>query len=349
MKKRSAFLLTLLLGLVLLLWQGRELQSTLQQALQLCGSVLIPALFPYLVLSRLFVSFADELPEWICRPLKRVFGLSKAGCSAVLIGAIGGYPSGASAVANLYQCGKINRTEAERLLAFACNCGPAFCCSVIGIGIYGSLGLGLCLYGIMLVSSFLCGLLTQRKQNVVPANDVQNINTQPFMTEFVSAVTKSAESMLHICGFVCLFSLLIGIERKFISNILYYAIMAGVTELSSGVFPIATVNIPWTVKFSLIAFVTAFGGACVVMQTGALLQPAHLSIKPYLRGKLLQGLLAGILAVPASMLFQGARKVALFPTKIVPISPWPWFFLSILLTLLIFLKIPTGKNGAHPL
>ncbi len=337
-------------GFILLLWRGEDVQAVILQSLTLCARVLVPALFPYLVLSRLFVSSAHSPPTWLCRPLCAVFGLSEVGCSAVLIGAVGGYPAGAATVTGLYQEGKISQSEAEKLQFFACNCGPAFCCSVIGIGMYGSLACGLWLYGITLVSSILCGLLIRRNNGQVAEHLPQKMDTPPaFLPKLVDSISQSAQSMLCICAYVCLFSLLLAAEKSIFRGGLIYALSAGLTELSGGVFALGALEMSWALKFSLTAAATAFGGVCVAMQSGAFFLPAGLSLGWYLRGKLLQGLLAGIFAWPISFLLQDAKSAALFPTKFVAVSPWPWCILSILLTILIFLKIPTGNSGTHPL
>ncbi len=349
-RSRKMIPLAVIIGFILLLWRGKDVQAIFLQSLTFCARVLVPAMFPYLVLSRLYVSTAHGPPMWLYRPLCVAFGLSKAGCSAVLIGAVGGYPTGAATIAGLYQKGEISRAEAEKLQFFACNCGPAFCCSVIGIGMYGMLSCGLWLYGITVASSLLCGLLLRHKnENIENHHPMKKDQPLSFLPEMVTAISQSAQSMLYICGYVCLFSLLLMAEKFIFQNRILYTLVAGLTELSGGVFTLGALEMPWALKFSLTAAITAFGGICVAMQSGAFFLPAGLSMGMYIRGKMLQGFLAGVLAWPVSYFLQEAKSAALFPTKFVVLSPWPWCILSILLTFLIFLKIPTGNSNTHPL
>lgn len=348
--KRKWLSVAILASFILLLSRGKEVQTVLLQSLSLCGQVLIPALFPYLVLSRLYIAASHCLPSRLFRPLGFLFGLNDAGCTAVLIGAVGGYPTGAATIAGLYQRNEISREEAEKLQFFACNCGPAFCCSVIGIGLYGSLTCGLLLYAITLISAILCGLLIRGKtKNKAIRQPTTAERQDAFLPEFISAISQSAISMLQISAYVCLFSLLLEVEKFLFTGEVLYGLVAGLTELSVGVFALGSLELSWAAKFSLTAGITALGGICVAMQSAAFFLPAGLSLGPYIRGKMLQGFLAMLLAWPVSYLLQDVKSAALFPTQFIAISPWPWCILSILLTLLIFLKIPTRNSRADPL
>ena len=86
-----------------------------------------PLLFPFFVLSSLVVElglsrYLGKLFQPVMAPLFRVNG---ACTSAVALGFVGGYPVGARTAIALYQSGQCSKTEAERLLAFCNNAGPA--------------------------------------------------------------------------------------------------------------------------------------------------------------------------------------------------------------------------------
>jgi hypothetical protein len=78
------------------------------EALRVCGSAVIPALFPFFLLSRLLASY---LP------------VPKRGPSylpALLMSFLGGYPVGISTVVSLYEGGQISKSEAQKALRI-CN------------------------------------------------------------------------------------------------------------------------------------------------------------------------------------------------------------------------------------
>ena len=139
----------LLCATLALLVDPQSAMKAARSGLALCGNVIIPSLFPFFVLSSLVVDlglagYLGRLLERVMRPLFRVNG---ACASALALGFIGGYPVGARTAISLYQSGMCSRTEAQRLLAFCNNSGPAFILGVVGAGVFASsrVGVLLCL------------------------------------------------------------------------------------------------------------------------------------------------------------------------------------------------------------
>ena len=133
--------------LALVLWPEQSMEA-MRDGLRLCGNVILPSLFPFFVLSSLVVElgmsrYLGKLLEPVMAPLFRVNG----NCAAALaLGFIGGYPVGARTAIQIYENGQCTRTEAERMLAFCNNSGPAFILGVVGAGVFGSGTAGLLLY-----------------------------------------------------------------------------------------------------------------------------------------------------------------------------------------------------------
>ena len=121
-------------ALALVLWPG-EAMGAMRDGLKLCGNVIVPSLFPFFVLSSLVVElgmsrYLGRLFQPVMAPLFRVNG---ACASALALGFVGGYPVGARTAISLYQSGQCSKTEAERLLAFCNNSGPAFIFGVLSL------------------------------------------------------------------------------------------------------------------------------------------------------------------------------------------------------------------------
>ena len=165
MGKRRCRELLLTLGLLcaavcLVAWP-REAMAATGDGLKLCGNVILPSLFPFFVLSSLVVElglsrYLGRLFQPVMAPLFRVNG---ACASAVALGFVGGYPVGARTAIQLYQSGQCSRTEAERLLAFCNNSGPAFILGVVGTGVFASSRVGVLLYLAHAAASCCVGLL----------------------------------------------------------------------------------------------------------------------------------------------------------------------------------------------
>ena len=154
----SALLFSAFAGL--LRWPAEAAQAV-RDGLSLCAGTILPALFPFFILSTLTVE--SGLAARLGRPLERcmnvLFRVNGSCAAALVLGLIGGYPVGAKAAADLYRNGRCNESEARRLLGFCNNAGPSFLIGVVGAGIFQSAKLGLLLEGIHIFSALLIGLL----------------------------------------------------------------------------------------------------------------------------------------------------------------------------------------------
>ena len=107
------------------------------RGLSVCYETVIPALFPFLVLSRLLLeSRAASALGLLLRPYTRLLGLhSTKAPAAMLCGVLGGFAGGAKAVDVLYRTGELTAAEAALLLVCTIGSGPGF---VVSSGIRGA-------------------------------------------------------------------------------------------------------------------------------------------------------------------------------------------------------------------
>lgn len=282
-----------------------------KDGLTLCFNVIVPSLFPFFVLSSLVVdlglaAYLGRALEGLMRPLFRVSGSCAA---AVALGFIGGYPVGARTALQLYQQGLCSKTEAERLLAFCNNSGPAFILGVVGAGIFGDSRIGFLLYLTHALASLLVGLLfrfyrgSERKHT--PQSHPKPIQTVTVPAAFTAAVTRSLQSTLNICAFVVFFAVVLQLFSVYgvfaaLAQLLSLAgfqpvwaqrLVAGLLELSSGVSSLrGTTQLAGRV--SMAAFMLGWAGLSVHCQVLSFLVDSGLSARTYLIGKLCHGLAA---------------------------------------------------------
>ena len=210
-------LLALGLGLsafALVAWP-REAMEAMKDGLRLCGNVIIPSLFPFFVLSSLVVELG--LSRWLGRMMEPVmaplFRVGGACATALALGIVGGYPVGARTAISLYRNGQCSRTEAERMLAFCSNCGPAFIFGVVGAGIFGSGAAGLLLYACHLAASLCIGVgFRFYKPSEGPragTSSDRSFQAVSFPVAFTSSVTGALTSTLNICAFIPFFTVVL--------------------------------------------------------------------------------------------------------------------------------------------
>ncbi len=130
------------------------------QALSLCGQSLLPALFPFLIVSSLLVDTgACAAMGFFLRPAARLLGLPAVAGGVLLVGLTGGFAPAAAAAGGLYRRGELSADETARLLP-ACICsGPSFVILAVGSAMLGSETLGLLLFLSQAAACLGCGVL----------------------------------------------------------------------------------------------------------------------------------------------------------------------------------------------
>lgn len=290
----AVFLLAAILVLIL---DAQTAAAAAGEGIRICLQTVIPSLFPFFVLSKLFVaSSISEKCSRLCAPvMKPLFGLSPACAPALVLGMLGGYPIGAKTAAELYAAGRITRQEAERLLSFCSNAGPAFLFGMLG-GILGSAQIAAALYCIHLLSAVLTGFFLRQKNDAFSPIPPQQKAASLSLPEAVSA---SIRSMAQVCAYIVLFSVLSAFVCKWMPAATpswMQVLLTGLLELSGGCCRLSEVSQP-TLRLLLAALFTTFGGLCVWLQTQAVIAPAGLTGRRYLAGKLLQCAIALLLTL----------------------------------------------------
>ena len=321
---RDLFLgLGLLLSTLSLMLYPQESMAAARDGLALCYNVIIPSLFPFFVLSSLVVElglagYLGRLLEGIMQPLFRVGG---ACASAFVLGFIGGYPVGARTAISLYENGMCTKTEAERLLAFCNNSGPAFILGVVGAGVFGSGKVGLLLYLAHALASLCIGILFRfyrpGQSGKAEPKPPPRFQAQRFTVAFTGSVKNSFLSTLNICAFVVFFTVVIrilsvsgiltgmaGVLARLLTPLgvdVQWAqrLLIGVIELSSGVWTLSGTG-ALAGRLSLAAFMLGWAGVSVHCQVLSFIGGSDLSPRTYLAGKLLHG---GLSALFTSILF----------------------------------------------
>ena len=260
----------------------------------------------------LVLGAVDALARRLAPAAARLFGVSGAGAAVFLLGLSGGYPLGAASIRALYRDGLLQKDEAEHLLAFCDNSGPAFAVGALGVGVFGSAGWGMLLWGIHAISAAAVGILFRRRTRGGEAPIKPPRRTLDFGAALGGAVSAAGQTILQIGAYVIFFSALIaslgalGFPDTLAGELalctggplsFFRALFTGALELSSGVGAMA--GLPLTPgSLALGEFLLSWGGLCVHGQAGAAAE--GLKMRKRLGGKLLQGVFSAALAYAAA-------------------------------------------------
>ena len=275
---------------MLLKWPAAA-ATGVSRGLSLCTAVLIPSLFPFLILSAFTVKAGvfDYIGTRLRRPVKWLFGLPGCAAGAVIIGWIGGYPAGAATIAQLLDRDAVTPQEGRRMLRFCVSAGPAFTVGAVGAGMLGSRQFGLMLWAAQTAAALLIGLVwrgcpqNDRVSSLPPAHESVG-------TALVDAVSAACRSLLTVCGFAVLFTTLLTLAEPYLAGWQRVALPI-IGEVSSGCLKAVAIGGGWTPFW--IGFAVGWGGLSVHCQISAILRQYRLVDRSFFAARLIHGLLTG--------------------------------------------------------
>ncbi len=298
MKKTLLYILLVAITL-LILFNPQLTIDNAKASLKLCYEVIIPSLFPFFVCSGLLIysGFLNSL-SGVFKPLmKPLFNVSGSGAIVFILGIISGYPLGALTVCQLYEGGYITKEEAERLLSFSNNSGPLFILGSVGVSLYHSLHLGIILYVSHLLSALTVGIIMRnyKKSYFTPETSTLATKSENLGQIFSKVLANSINSILTVSATIVFLSV---ISRSILEILpargIVYSLVLGGMEFVNGISNLSSLSIPLLLKLIFSSWIVGFAGFSVHLQVMAIVSKYHLSLMPYIFGKIMQGIISCI-------------------------------------------------------
>ena len=320
---KQSFLLLILL--ILMLLHPEITVKGASNGLLLWYSSVVPALFPFMVLSSLIV--ASGSLSILMAPVRLVFGpllgLSAEGCYTLLSGLVCGFPMGAKTCADFLSRGQISLREGKFLMAVCNHASPMFLLGYVYPLFHGNLPLWKLLaavYGPALLLALPARLLYRngapagRKPKMQRIPEPQKIpesrkiseprkiselnfpspnQSNPGELSAGEAILASVEVLCRIGGLLILFSIAVEFLRcagQLPAGLRLF--LMGTMEMTTGIRTLAAA-LPFPYSAAAACASLTFGGLSGILQTkaalGALAQKkkAGLSIRQYCAWKLL--------------------------------------------------------------
>lgn len=306
--------LCLMFTISLILFSETNLESA-KSGLLLWSNSVVPSLFPFFVATEILcnTNLIYLAGKYLKNFVKKIFNVPGEGAIALILGIISGYPTGAKVIVNLKENGILSKEEAERLISFTNNSGPLFILGTIGVSFLNNKTLGYILLFTHILACLTVGIIFRNwKKNKNVNFKTHDIYVQNKTITFSnlgeilgSSIKKSVLTILNIGGFIVIFSVIISILENskifiFINNFcnrmglpgdIVIGIFKGILELTNGAKIISGFGIKC---MPLLAFLIGFGGISVLLQVYSIIVKENISIKPYIYGKILQGIFASL-------------------------------------------------------
>ena len=265
--------------LLLLILDSKTVILGATAGIDLCIRVLIPSMFPFLVVCPMISSRIGTYMS-IFRPIGRLLRLPEGAEDLFFLGLLSGYPVGAAMVSQAAQSGRISKQDARRYLSFCSNAGPSFIFG-IGAGLFPGIGSCAVLWVIQIISAAIVGILTPGKSPKAGRKHQTPLTLQ-------QALRNAITTMAIICGWVILFRVLIAVLERWVLWCIPESaqiLLRGILELANGIVSLSKIG-NLGLRMILFSALLSFGGICVWMQTASVVR--DVPMRYYLPGKLTQ-------------------------------------------------------------
>ena len=311
-----------LFTMFLLIFSNANLSSA-KTGLALWANSVVPSLLPFFIATELlgYTNIISVLGKILNKLMRPLFNVPGEGAFPFIMGIISGYPMGAKIVSNFKSQGICTDEEAERLLAFTNNSGPLFIIGTVGIGLFKDTNTGILLFITHILACLTVAFLFRfwksskrfGKKGASPLFPKEQVSISNLGEVLATSIMNAINTIFLIGGFIVLFSVIISILQNSgilnavshlihpILNILNIplsfanGIFTGLLEVTNGVCNIANIaNKSISTNIIICSFLLGFGGISIMLQILSITSKAKISIKPYIIGKLFQGLFASI-------------------------------------------------------
>ncbi|MBR1779662.1 MAG: hypothetical protein IJ758_04100 [Clostridia bacterium] len=272
--------------------------------LNYCLETLIPSILPFMIISLFTVnSGVSEKVGKVLSPFTTyLFDLPGCAGAAILIGLIGGYPTGANGVVALYKNRLISRSQAEKMSYYTVAAGPAFIINVIGETLLNNRKLGMILFFAHVIPILFLGVFckfifrdkkipkenihTKRLKLSTPSK-ILSVGNKSFSDAIIVSSIGAYKNMLSICTLVILSSSLLEVIQNSRINAVFLEILRSIgidSKVYQSILPLSLeitrgsfLSTRFHVPLPILSFFLAWGGVCVQMQIFTVVKTLHIN------------------------------------------------------------------------
>ena len=298
MKKLSCISLLIIMILYFLIYPQNALMAS-RRGLTLWFEQILPTLLPFSVIS--YIVLHSNLFSHPAHEKKHSFlRIQPEEWYVIFCGFLFGFPIGSKLSADLYEHHRIVKKRAQILACFTNNLSPVFVTSVLVNQLHFSsvVPFFLLLYGIPLC---ICLALLSFIKPERFVHEKKASRFQLNMQIVDAGIINGFVTLIKICGYIMMFSIFAEIAQSIpYGSSFPKLVLTGCLEVTNGISALSQFSCNHFQKYLLTVLFLALNGISGLFQTASLLSVSNLSIKQYLKMKLL--LIAAIMAI-APLLF----------------------------------------------
>lgn len=278
------------------------------EGMKLCLNVIVPTLLPILILTNTVIKSSSRVfLETVFSPLARLLRLPKCACCALILGLIGGYPTGAILSNELFNLHLIDNQTAKRLLRCSFCGGVAFIITAVGTIHLNSTKTGIIIYTVNVLSSIIiCVADGIIHPNTNKSTQECSIGSQSFCDALINSIECSTKSVAVMCGCIVFFSAICGLV-----SIPPFAMP--LIEITNGIFKFnGSISLPY------LCFFLSFGGLCIHLQILNVIKGTGIGYIDFFVHRVVGGLISYFLGKGYILLFNPNTEVFSNISQITP-------------------------------
>lgn len=317
--------------------------SLVRHALLFCAVNVIPALFIFIVLSKLLSRLLPliSVPKVPGRIIQKLLGIPPILFPIFILGFLCGAPSQTFALGNLYKDGKITKNQAEKCACLVNNCSSSFIFGVCAETLESKVGAV-----IVFVSNIIASILVYRLLFCEKTPEKCQITTKPdikkcaFSDLVCDSISSSAALAVSMCGYIVFFYTFAGCICECIpfSDLpAVKAVIFSFFEMTGGVFAIS--QIEGYLRILMTSACVSFLGLSVIFQVKSVLSMFGLSFSHFIKARIICSLLSPVISLILLFIVPADRPVfsAAFQESSFSKSPTNTLFIALLCCLIFTL------------
>lgn len=255
----------------------------------------LPSILPFMVFSKILFSLGkmDKLSRLFKKPCKALFNSPPISSYVFFTSIISGYPVGAKMTADLYENGKITRSEAYRMISFCSTSGPMFIIGALGANMLKNSALGYMIFVSHVIGAILNGILYRK---ITTNEETKKVQENEKKSDLSTIIIDSALSIISVGVIICIFFVIISALSPIFNLFPPYlsAFFEGLVEITKGCIDLSVLPCQ-ELSAILCTFIISFGGISTIIQSQTMLSRLKMPIKLFILQKLTHAIFATLI------------------------------------------------------
>ncbi len=315
LKSNKIILLLLILVCFIFVLSPKVYANCCLNALSVWAINVLPTLLPFFILTRLIVNLSGTKPNKLDKYFKNIYHTNNSSM-VYFLSILSGYPMGAKLICNMYELGRIDQTDAKKMLSFCSVSGPMFIVGTVGVGFLFSFKAGIIILISNIVASLINGLIYRGKKgkdlsfDYLPQKRNSNLLYDCVYDAMISVLMVGAFIVLSFLIIEILINLKVLTHLSILISKIFnvdfnvvLSVLKGTIEITRGTLDLGKTCISLNAKLVIASGLVGFGGISVMLQSMGFLSKLKIRLTTMLLQKLTQAMLCIIISLALVKMF----------------------------------------------